>query len=102
MRFLILSLFTFIVVQYSYGSELELDISEGDYPRQIKESDVKDLEFWDIENLSVEKKNGQIHIGFDDPADAVGTEEEVMPVYRRVRDEIGKEFQKFYKKEISN
>ena len=44
----------------------------------------------------------QIHIGFDDPADAVGTEEEVMPVYLRVRDEIGKEFQKFYKKEIAN
>jgi len=44
----------------------------------------------------------QIHIGFDDPADAVGTEEEVMPVYRRVRDEIEKEFQKFYKKEIAN
>jgi len=44
----------------------------------------------------------QIHIGFDDPADAVGTEEEVMPVYRRVRDEIRKEFQKFYKKEIAS
>ena len=25
-----------------------------------------------------------LHIGFDDPADAVGSEEEVMPVYRRV------------------
>ena len=38
----------------------------------------------------------QIHIGFDDPADAVGTEDEVLPVYRRVRDEIKKEFNKFY------
>lgn len=37
----------------------------------------------------------RLHIGFDDPADAVGTEEEVMPVYRRVRDEIKKEFEKF-------
>jgi arsenate reductase (thioredoxin) len=42
----------------------------------------------------------QLHIGFDDPADAVGTEEEVMLVYRRVRDEIREEFQKFYKSEI--
>ncbi|MFO7524679.1 MAG: arsenate reductase ArsC [Ignavibacteriaceae bacterium] len=33
----------------------------------------------------------RLHIGFDDPADAVGTEEEVMPVYRRVRDEIKSE-----------
>jgi len=40
----------------------------------------------------------QVHIGFDDPADAVGTEEEVMPVYRRVRDEIKRDFYEFYKK----
>ena len=37
----------------------------------------------------------RLHIGFDDPAEAVGTEEEVMPVYRRVRDEIKREFKKF-------
>jgi arsenate reductase (thioredoxin) len=42
----------------------------------------------------------RLHIGFVDPADAVGTEEEVMPVYRRVRDEIKKEFHEFYKKEL--
>src|SRR3989339_1123304 len=30
----------------------------------------------------------RVHIGFDDPAEAVGNEAEVMPVYRRVRDEI--------------
>ena len=38
----------------------------------------------------------RLHIGFDDPADAVGSEEEVMPIYRRVRDEIKKEFYEFY------
>ncbi len=42
-----------------------------------------------------------LHIGFDDPADAVGTEEEVMPVYRRVRDEIKKDFFNFYKNNLS-
>lgn len=42
----------------------------------------------------------RLHIGFDDPADAVGTDEEVMPVYRRVRDEIKKEFYEFYKNEL--
>ena len=41
-----------------------------------------------------------LHIGFDDPADAIGTEEEVMPVYRRVRDEIKRDFNEFYKKEL--
>lgn len=38
----------------------------------------------------------RLHIGFDDPADAVGTDEEQMIVYRRVRDEIKREFGNFY------
>jgi len=42
----------------------------------------------------------QLHIGFDDPADAVGSEEEVMPVYRRVRDEIKNDFYEFYLKNL--
>jgi thioredoxin type arsenate reductase len=42
----------------------------------------------------------RLHIGFDDPADAVGTPEEVMPVYRRVRDEIKAGFQTFYSEKI--
>ena len=39
----------------------------------------------------------RLHIGFDDPADAVGEEEEVLAVYRRVRDEIKEGFLEFYK-----
>ena len=42
----------------------------------------------------------RLHIGFDDPADAIGAEEEVMPVYRRVRDEIKGEFLKLYQNEL--
>ena len=42
----------------------------------------------------------RLHIGFDDPADAVGTEDEVMPVYRRVRDEIKRDFYEFYLNEL--
>jgi len=42
----------------------------------------------------------RLHIGFDDPADAVGTEEDIMLVYRRVRDEIKRDFYPFYKKEL--
>ena len=30
----------------------------------------------------------QLHFGFDDPAEATGTEEEVLSEFRRVRDEI--------------
>jgi arsenate reductase len=42
----------------------------------------------------------QLHIGFDDPADAVGSEEEVLPIYRRVRDEIKNDFYDFYLKNL--
>jgi arsenate reductase len=42
------------------------------------------------------KVNNRLHIGFDDPADAVGSPEEVMSVYRRVRDEIRKGFYALY------
>jgi len=37
----------------------------------------------------------RLHIGFDDPAYAPGNEEEVMNVFRRVRDEIRRDFAKF-------
>lgn len=35
----------------------------------------------------------RLHIGFEDPADAIGTDEEKMIVYRKVRDEILYEFE---------
>ena len=44
----------------------------------------------------------QLHIPFDDPADAIGTEQEILAVYRRVRDEIRESFSEFYKKEIEH
>lgn len=46
------------------------------------------------------KVKNRLHIGFEDPADAFGTAEEVMPVYRRVRDEIKEGFQAFYTEQI--
>ena len=44
----------------------------------------------------------QLHIPFDDPADAVGTEQEVMPVYRRVRDEIIERLRIIYAENMLN
>ena len=38
----------------------------------------------------------RLHIGFDDPAEAKGTQEEVLAVFRRVRNEINQRFRKFY------
>jgi arsenate reductase (thioredoxin) len=37
----------------------------------------------------------RLHIGFDDPAMATGSNEEIMGVFRRVRDEIKTEFRDF-------
>jgi len=37
----------------------------------------------------------RLHIGFDDPSDAVGSEEFVMSEFRRVRDEIKEKFTVF-------
>ena len=47
------------------------------------------------------KVKHRLHIGFEDPAEAVGTDEEVLPVFRRVRDEIKKGFSDLYKNELS-
>ena len=37
----------------------------------------------------------RIHIGFPDPAKATGSEEEIMDVFREVRDQIYKEMKRF-------
>jgi arsenate reductase len=38
----------------------------------------------------------RLHIGFDDPAEATGTEQEILATFRRVRDEIQNHFRQFY------
>ncbi len=43
----------------------------------------------------------QLHIGFDDPAEATGSEEEVMGEFRRIRDEIKRDFSAFYNEKIN-
>ncbi len=37
----------------------------------------------------------RLHIGFPDPAKATGTEEEIMNVFREVRDQISEEMERF-------
>lgn len=44
----------------------------------------------------------RVHIGFDDPAYAPETKKEVMNVFRRVRDEIRRDFAKFNEDYILN
>jgi arsenate reductase len=42
----------------------------------------------------------RLHIGFDDPAGATGTTEEILSVFRRVRDEIKEQFYDFYQSKL--
>jgi arsenate reductase len=42
------------------------------------------------------KVHQRLHIGFEDPAEANGTEQEVLAVFRRIRDEIKRDFKIFY------
>lgn len=46
------------------------------------------------------KVETRLHIGFDDPSHAVGTEEFIWSEFERVRDEIKKGFYEFYKEQI--
>lgn len=46
------------------------------------------------------KVKHRLHIGFDDPADASGTADEMIAVYRRVRDEIRTRFLELFEKEL--
>lgn len=43
------------------------------------------------------KVKHRLHIGFEDPAEATGTPDEVMAVFRKVRDEIKEKFSEFIK-----
>jgi len=43
----------------------------------------------------------RLHFGFDDPAKAIGSEEQVLAEFRRIRDEIRNRFYHFYRTDIS-
>ena len=42
------------------------------------------------------KVGKQLHIGFEDPAVAAGTEEQILAVFRKIRDEIRERLFQFY------
>jgi arsenate reductase len=46
------------------------------------------------------KVKNRLHIGFEDPAEAAGTEEEKLEFYRKIRDEIKEKFTELYENNI--
>lgn len=87
--------------------ELNLDISSN-YPKKVDQflSEAFDYVITVCDNAKETcpvffgKVKNQLHIGFEDPAEATGTEEEILKEFRRIRDEIKKDFYEFYKKEL--
>lgn len=83
--------------------EIGLDISKN-YPKSVEQfiNDSFDYVITMCDNAKetcpvfIGKVGKQIHIGFEDPAEANGTEEEILSVFRKVRDNIRDEFVKFY------
>lgn len=48
------------------------------------------------------KVKNRLHIGFDDPSHAIGSNEFIWKEFRRVRDEINEAFLKFYNEEMKD
>jgi len=48
------------------------------------------------------KVRHRLHMGFDDPAAAHGTEEQIVKEFRRVRNEIKFKFEAFYRAELKS
>jgi len=48
------------------------------------------------------KVKNRLHIGFDDPSHATGTDEFIMSEFYRVRNEIKERFYKFYSDEVKH
>ena len=88
-------------------NELGLDIS-SQYPKKVDEYLNEEWDFVitvcggakETCPVFLGKVKNRVHIGFEDPADATGTEDEIMNVFRKIRDEILRDFFTFYNNNI--
>ncbi|GAB4328368.1 MAG: arsenate reductase ArsC [Calditrichia bacterium] len=89
--------------------EIGIDISDG-YPKDVDEFIDKSFDYVitvcdnarETCPVFIGDVKEQLHIGFEDPAEAEGSEEEILAVFRRVRDEIKRDFYDFYLKKVKN
>ncbi len=83
--------------------EAGIDLSAS-YPKSTAEFMDKDIDYVitvcghanETCPVFTGKVSNRRHIGFRDPAEANGTEDEVIQVFREVRDEIKSRLQEFY------
>jgi len=89
-------------------NEIGIDISKG-RPKSVNEFLEQEFDYVITvcggakENCPVfsGKVKNRIHIGFDDPAEAVGSDEFILSEFVRIRDEIKRDFSKFYQDNAS-
>ena len=83
----------------------DINISlENSYPKSVNEFIYDDFDYvitvCDGANESCPVFTGNVvnrlHIGFDDPAEATGSPNEILQEFIRIRDEIKYDFEKFY------
>ncbi|MCX6231326.1 MAG: arsenate reductase ArsC [Bacteroidetes bacterium] len=83
--------------------EVNIDIS-GNYPNNINEFIHDDFDYVITVCDNARQKcpvfkgivSQNLHIGFEDPANACGSDDEILEVYRKIRDQIGEAFYQFY------
>jgi arsenate reductase len=83
--------------------EIGIDISEG-YPKDVERflQESFDYVITVCDNaketcpIFIGDVQEQLHMGFEDPAEATGTEEEIWKIFRKVRGEISHAFKHFY------
>ncbi len=88
-------------------AEAGIDISEGK-PKNVSEFINESFDYvitvCDDANETCPVFLGEVkrrlHIGFEDPAKAVGTEAEIIAEFRKIRDEIHERFSDLYRDEI--
>ena len=88
--------------------EIGLDISQN-YPKLVDNFLAHEFDYVitvcggakEVCPAFIGKVVHRIHIGFDDPAEATGTDEEIISEFRRVRDEILRDFKEFYLSNIA-
>lgn len=87
--------------------EVDIDISKS-IPKNVDEFIKEPLDYvitvCDNAKEScpvfIGKVGKQLHIGFEDPAEVKGSEDEILNEFRRIRDEIKREFYKFYQEQL--
>lgn len=85
--------------------ELGIDLSNN-YPKKVEQFLNNEFDYiisvcgGAKESCPAFIGNVKLHIGFDDPADATGNEQEIYTEFRRIRDEIKRDFYLFYKETL--